>query len=133
MVIAGCILKCLQHGLVTTQEINELDEVVLQWNTHKIQKYRNSRAPSGRPAIMFEMPNLYEADSYLSEVPPMCLDIIEVECTRLQFPCDEDVYNVCNYIIDENLYRSSTTDPYVALQLYFNLRNKLYSLLESNN
>lgn len=48
---------------------NELDDAVLQWNVHKMQKYGNSRASSDRPIIiMFEMSSVFETYNYLSQV-----------------------------------------------------------------
>lgn len=107
----------------------ELDQVVLEWNIHKIRKSRNSISPVGRPTIMFEIPEFYEARSYLTDVPDFAIDAIEKECTFLRKPCDEDFFNLCCIIMNEHGYRHED-DPYKALELYLNLRGQLKELLQ---
>ncbi|CAG9772331.1 unnamed protein product [Ceutorhynchus assimilis] len=53
---------------------NEMDQVVREWNAHKISKSRNSIMPCGRPRIMLEMPSLYNAKNCLIPVPQFALE-----------------------------------------------------------
>ncbi|KAK5648007.1 hypothetical protein RI129_002899 [Pyrocoelia pectoralis] len=119
--IQFCFLEIIQ---------NELDEIALEWNTHKIQKSRNARSPSGRPIIMYQMPELYNSKDYLIELPLNGLtDILEQECIRLNCACDQDVFDLCILFMTEHNYRV-TDDPYDAIKLYINLRRNIYEVVD---
>lgn len=106
-----------------------MDTVVQEWNVHRISRSRNSASPTGRPIIMFSAPQIYEARDYKREVSLERLVACKEECVVLNFPCDEDVYNLCNIILEEqNLFL--TGDPYQAVDVYISLRNEIKRLLE---
>lgn len=107
----------------------ELDRIVFEWDSHKIQKARNSISPSGRPIILFEMPELYGAKDYLSKFPIQLADVLEEHCSRNEYACDEDVFHLCEDLVSEHGYRKTSDDPYDAVQLYINLRKKIYEIL----
>lgn len=68
----------------------ELEQVVHEWNIHKISKTRNSISPTGRPALMYEVPSLYGAKSYLVPVPTFAIEELSSNCTFLNYPCNDD-------------------------------------------
>ena len=107
---------------------NDLDQVVLEWNVHKIRKSRNSISPVGRPAVMFEIPSIYETRSYLVEVPDFAIDAIKEECRVLKYPCDKDIYDLCNIIMCEKGYLREN-DPFKTIDLYIALRQLLKDTL----
>lgn len=110
----------------------ELDEIVLAWNNHRIRPVHNSRSPHGRPSIMYAVPHLYEATDYLH---PVSLDKVQVcleECVFKEFPCDEDIFNVCVDLMSEHDL-DLTYDVYAAVDLYIKLRQLINSELEPHN
>ncbi|XP_073682659.1 CUB and zona pellucida-like domain-containing protein 1 [Garra rufa] len=50
------------------QRPEELDEIVLAWNNHRIRPVHNSRSPHGRPSIMYAVSHLYGATDHLQPV-----------------------------------------------------------------
>ncbi|CAG9812660.1 unnamed protein product [Phaedon cochleariae] len=42
----------LKAGFTTSDPKDDLDQISLEWNVHRIRKTRNAIAPAGRPAIM---------------------------------------------------------------------------------
>ncbi|KAJ8936271.1 hypothetical protein NQ314_012433 [Rhamnusium bicolor] len=80
----------------------DLDQIVLEWNVHKIRSSRNSNMPIGRPCIMYEMPELLQTKNYLIEIPGFAFDALESDCRILKHPCDEDFYRLCNILLVEN-------------------------------
>ncbi|XP_031333705.1 uncharacterized protein LOC116163746 isoform X2 [Photinus pyralis] len=105
----------------------DMDQVILEWNVHRISRSRNSISPTGKPAIMFEMPSLYNADNYLIPVPSFATDEMSIHCAYNSYPCDKDFYDLCNILISENMY-SIVVDPYAAVNLYTNLRHDLLDI-----
>ncbi|KAI4831136.1 hypothetical protein KUCAC02_002731 [Chaenocephalus aceratus] len=49
--IQFCFLQIIQE---------ELDEVVLRWNNHRVRQVHNSRSPHGCPSILHAVPHLAE-------------------------------------------------------------------------
>ncbi|KAF5282230.1 hypothetical protein FQR65_LT14398 [Abscondita terminalis] len=132
------LLKCIQHGLVVSQNVvrqilleSELDLVSIQWNTHRIRRSRNAIAPTGRPTVMFELPELYGCSNYLVKIPEYAVNILktDVEVNTEVIFCDKDVENVCICIRTENGW---TKDGNVnsAMFLYANLRNEVLNVLQ---
>lgn len=98
-----------------------------EWNVHKIRPSRNSNMPIGRPCIMFEMPELYQTKSYITEVPTFAYNVLESECKFLKYPCDQDFYCLCNIIMVENRL-CHKDDPYEAIDLYIQLKGILKTM-----
>ena len=88
------------------------------WNRHHIRPTQTSFSPSGRPSIMYSMPELYGTQNYI------CLytdnDLAQCEeqyLFRDSIPCDGDVYQWCLITMAENnwSFPSSRED---AVELY---------------
>ncbi|KAJ8929603.1 hypothetical protein NQ314_017710 [Rhamnusium bicolor] len=76
--------------MVVNNTVNDLDQVALEWNVHKISRSRNSNCSTGRPVIMFEMPNIYHTQNYIINVPTFAIEPLASECLFNEYPCDED-------------------------------------------
>ncbi|KAF3833149.1 hypothetical protein F7725_026814, partial [Dissostichus mawsoni] len=110
--ILFCFLQIIQE---------ELNEVVLTWNNHRVRQVHNSRSPHGRPSILHAVPHLYGGRDCLHHVDlekvQVCLD----ECVFKDFPCDEDVFHICVDLMSEyNL--KLTNDVFETVNLYIALR-----------
>lgn len=109
---------------------NNLDEVVLEWNVHKIRRVRNSTTPSGRPCIMYEMPAFYEAQNYLMKLPDFAMEALQSQCVSLEYPCDRDVFELCNILLAENDW-TKKENPFDAADLYVKLRDILMRTIDT--
>nr|XP_015840129.1 PREDICTED: uncharacterized protein LOC107399007 isoform X1 [Tribolium castaneum]XP_015840130.1 PREDICTED: uncharacterized protein LOC107399007 isoform X2 [Tribolium castaneum] len=109
---------------------DELDEICLEWNSHSISSSRNSINPTGRPFVMYNMPELYESSDYLLQVPDDEIEVVKNECTFLdkRMPCDKDIFELCNVLIEEG-HLEKPSDPYNAVNLYVYLRTQILNLL----
>lgn len=107
----------------------DLDETAKVWDSHLIRRSRNTNVPTGRPNIMYSIPELYSTDNYLCEIDDEEIEICKEHATfRSGIHCDEDIYNMCIQIIAENSLLIPK-DPDQALDLYLELRQKIISLL----
>ena len=67
-----------------------LDDVAETWNGQRIRTVRNSRSPSGRPSVLYLLPELYGTHDYLCPVSDD-IGISEEEYVfRKPLPCDEE-------------------------------------------
>ncbi|KAJ8914135.1 hypothetical protein NQ315_016213 [Exocentrus adspersus] len=119
---------------ITTSDIwkiawEELNNVVLEWNTHLIRKNRHSHCPSGRPDVIFNFPQIHNSNDHLIVVQEEHLQTCEEECVFLDCPCsDNDVFDLCKIILEE-LGSDKPTDPLDAISLYKEIRNEILTLL----
>ena len=108
---------------------DELDDTAQTWNAHTIRPSRNTNVPSGRPNIMYAIPQLYNRD-YLCPVQSEHLGVCKTECIfREPIPCDRDVYSLCNDIMVES-HLHLPEDPYQAVNLYMHLRGVITTALQ---
>ena len=99
------------------------------WNRHLIRPSRNARVPSGRPNILYFMPELYDATDFLCDVPHVQIEACKDECRfREPIPCDEDVHELCCAIMVENGHEFPS-GPQSAVDLYKELRQSITALL----
>ncbi|KAK5647929.1 hypothetical protein RI129_002821 [Pyrocoelia pectoralis] len=118
--IQFCFLKIIQE---------ELDTVVIEWNTHKISGSKNSVCPRGRPFIMYHMPQLFGTKNYLCQLPRQPVDMFDEHCTFFNnIPCDEDVYQLAAIVMDEERL-TIAKEPSSAIHLYLNLRSKMLNMI----
>lgn len=82
---------------------DELDDTAQIWNAHTIKPSKNVNVPSGRPNVMYALPELYRTTDLLAPVENENLQLCKNECIfRLTIPCDPDVYELCNMIMAES-------------------------------
>ncbi|XP_031333807.1 uncharacterized protein LOC116176151 [Photinus pyralis] len=108
---------------------NELNTIVLEWNSHYIRKNKNGTCPPGRPDLLYNFPEVYNCENYITEINSLHVQNCEDECIFLNSPCaDEDVFNLCQIIAFE-MNHNKPSDVFEAITLYTNLRNQILSLL----
>ncbi|KAK1172320.1 hypothetical protein AOXY_G4861 [Acipenser oxyrinchus oxyrinchus] len=108
---------------------DELDETARVWDSHVIRPSKNDKVPSGRPSVMYLLPELYRTYDYMSPIESVELQVCRSECTfRLPVPCDPDVYDMCNIVMAES-HLDLPNEPYQALDLYIRLRNEINASL----
>ncbi|KAK3097954.1 hypothetical protein FSP39_014819 [Pinctada imbricata] len=111
--IRFCFLNMIQ---------SELNTVAETWNGHRIRKTKNQRTPSGRPFVLYSLPELCGANNYLHSIEEMKIEVCKTECMlKPEIPCDEDVYNLCCLEMEENGW-DNPVNPEDAIELYFFLR-----------
>ncbi|MEQ2315925.1 hypothetical protein AMECASPLE_027450 [Ameca splendens] len=112
-------------GLYLLQD--ELDDTAIVWNTHLIRPSKNMQVPSGRPNVMYAVPELYNTRDFLTPGQNDHVQLCRNQCVfRLTIPCDPDVYDICNILMAESQL-ITPADPYEAVNLY--LREAVSALL----
>ncbi|XP_016336667.1 uncharacterized protein LOC107684819 [Sinocyclocheilus anshuiensis] len=105
----------------------ELQQVLHLWNTHRIRRCRNAVAPSGRPLMMYHLPQLFGARDYLKPVSQEAVEACREECLqRGPYSCDETVFTLSCLLMEENHLHPPTT-PDEAIELYLFLRSCIIS------
>lgn len=129
----GCIFKChkvqncIIYNLFVSEE--EFDEVLRTWNNHRVHRVHNSRSPHGCPSIMYAVPHLYGSRDYLNTVPIDKVSFCLEECAFKDFPCNEDMLNICVDLMSEyNL--SLSNDVYKTVELYIHLTELINNELQ---
>ncbi|XP_039596017.1 uncharacterized protein LOC120543149 [Polypterus senegalus] len=121
--IQFCFLDVIQR---------ELDTVVRMWNNHRIRPGGSGRDLfHGRPFLMYQAPELYQAQDYLHPVDYDKLDIIVEEgvCIwKTGIPCDPDLHELCVLLMEEHHLESSYT-ALEAARLYRELRPLVREIL----
>lgn len=98
--------------------------MVAAWNNHRIRPSHNPRAPNGRPTMMYTVPDLYGAQNFLHPVDQREVEICQEDCAYKDYPCDEDVFQLCVELMAEhNLVMSN--DLYEITDLYLRLREMI--------
>ena len=106
-----------------------MDSTVKTWNRHLIRPSRNANSPSGRPDVMYHIPELYGEIGYLCEVSSQQIDVCKEECSfRGPVPCDQDVYDMSCLLMKENRYQYPN-DPDSAVYLYRELRRMISAVI----
>ncbi|PIK52036.1 hypothetical protein BSL78_11049 [Apostichopus japonicus] len=113
--------------LNTIQE--ELDNTVLQWNTHRISRSRLHPGPFGRPTMMYFAPRTYLTRDFSNHVEPDELEVCREECRfKDDFPCSQEVFELCCVLMNEQNWLPPTS-PQEAVDLYLYLREAIRNLL----
>lgn len=106
----------------------EIDEVCFIWNAHRIRKMKNQNSPNGRPLLMYDTPEMYDAEDCLCPVSLREIELCEEETDgKGNVQCDKTVYELCKILIAENKY-DYPLDHDDAILLYEQLR---YIILQS--
>ena len=108
---------------------NDIDATVNTWNCHLIRPTKNARAPSGRPNVMYQLPELFGTRNYLFHPRREEIQFCREECLfREPVPCDIDVYDMCCILMVEKGYRFPV-DHHGALLLYRALSDDFKDLM----
>ncbi|XP_046582807.1 uncharacterized protein LOC124290155 [Haliotis rubra] len=80
----------------------EIKDVAQTWNFHQIRANKNSDNPSGKPSVLFSLPQLYGAEDHLKPVCPASLELCRQESTpRGEVNCDPTVHELCTLIMED--------------------------------
>ena len=116
-----CIRFCFTRILQA-----DLDRAVEIWNNHTIRRQTNSECPSGKPNIMYHLPQCFHATDRSQPILFAEDEIDEVEAQYCKsyppYGCSDAFTDVVRYIIEddiENFEMPTTTDE--ALSLYTRL------------
>ncbi|XP_074525951.1 uncharacterized protein LOC141790170 [Halichoeres trimaculatus] len=125
----GFVDKNLIQFCCTSLIQDELDDTAQVWNAHIIRPSKNRNVPSGRPSVMYTLPELYRTRDFLSPVRDQDVQLCKNECIfRLTIPRDPDVYQLCSLLMTES-HLTTSTDPYQAVNLYMHLREAISASL----
>lgn len=69
-------VECLRFCFVTLIQ-KDLDSIVIQWNQHRIRQQRQHECPSGKPDLMYYIPEAFEATDH-----KMSLDYSDEDLTQ---------------------------------------------------
>ncbi|KAL3857639.1 hypothetical protein ACJMK2_012286 [Sinanodonta woodiana] len=108
----------------------ELDNAAEVWNTHRIRSNRTTGLPCDKPVLLYTFSHLYGFDNLICQADNLDIEVCEEECqAKNDLPCDEDLYELCLILMDENDW-NQPEDPYEAVNLYQELRSciKNYSM-----
>ncbi|GAA6095129.1 uncharacterized protein LOC121651938 [Tachysurus ichikawai] len=108
----------------------ELDSTKDTWNSHLIRPLRNSLVPHGRPDFMYTLPELYEIEDYISQVPVEDCDTCEDQCT-VSIALTSHVirtFSPCVHIMAQHQL-PIPKERFTALNLYLALRQELTTVL----
>ncbi|VDI55423.1 Hypothetical predicted protein [Mytilus galloprovincialis] len=99
--------------------------MVIEWTSHTIRPSKHQNCPSGRPMVMYRIPDMYDSRSYLNPVLPNQIAVCREECTfRDEKPCDAKFFELCMIYLEElNKQLPDNRDDAVAL--YLTLRTEL--------
>ncbi len=106
----------------------ELDEVARVWNAHRIRPSANERVPSGRPLIMYTLPQVYNTRDYSQPVEADAVDVCASECTFRSVSCDEDMHELFQIYMASHGW-TMPVDHSAAVDLYIRLREAICSEL----
>lgn len=81
----------------------ELNSIRLQWNTHRIRSSRTHESPSGKPDVMYHMPQLYDTQPYLKPMNVATLNTLSELLTRDVNKCSSLHTELFQSILDERL------------------------------
>ena len=113
--------ECLKFSFMDVIQ-TELHRVVLEWNVHSIRPSTNLEAPSGKPDILYFLPESKGSQDYSIPIDVDEIDIAEHMCaTRPQVKgcCPEFKQLAEMIMVDEGLDAPTTVDE--ARRLYVNL------------
>ncbi|KAK7143936.1 hypothetical protein R3I93_014943 [Phoxinus phoxinus] len=60
---------------------DELDDTAQVWNAHTIRPSKNNSSPSGRPSVMYGLPELYLTRDFLTSADTESITFCKNECT----------------------------------------------------
>lgn len=102
----------------------DLDNTAETWNSHKIRQVHNSRSPSGRPLVLYTLPELGGTRSYMCDVSHDVHDCLDSCLFRQPIPCNEHMFELwlCTIVMAElNLALPNNSEE--ACELYLTLRH----------
>ncbi|KAK6165587.1 hypothetical protein SNE40_022489 [Patella caerulea] len=107
----------------------EINDMVENWNYHKIRPSKNSECPHGRNIIMYAMPDLYQVEDHLKPIANNALRLCESKCTfKGDSACDKTIREICKILMTEFTWEFPPLNSQLC-DLYLNLRREIKSEL----
>ena len=121
-------LECLKFCFMPLIR-EELHKFAMQWNLHKIRPSRNIESPSGRPDLLYFIPENTGARDLMI---PVLLDDIEnaEQLCSIRIPehgCSEEFLELVSFIMQEEHLTIPTT-PEEALVLFLTLIDNIMDI-----
>ena len=114
-------LECLKFSFVPVIR-EELHKFAMQWNLHKIRPSRNEESPSGRPDLLYFIPESTGARDLMNLVSLDDIEIAEQLCSirTPEHGCSEEFFELVSFIMQEE-HLTMLTIPEEALVLLLTL------------
>ena len=109
---------------------HELHKVAVLWNLHKIRPSTNQESPSGRPDMLFFVPEVTGGEDLKAQVDLDEIDVVEEDCCYRppESGCVNEFTQLASIIMQErNLNIAETAEE--ALMLYSTLLECIDELL----
>ncbi|XP_069114180.1 uncharacterized protein [Argopecten irradians] len=111
--IRFCFMPLLQR---------ELDDLVVQWNSHYIAQSRQATCPGGRPDILFQLPNLQGATNCLQYLTQEDADFVDAMAFPVTCRSGSDMFDSFASSIFERHQWGDASNPDDALLQYTTLK-----------
>ncbi|KAJ7371621.1 hypothetical protein OS493_024298 [Desmophyllum pertusum] len=113
-------VECLRFCFIPLLQ-EELNRVAQHWNLHQIRPSLNQESPPGRPDVLYFLPELQGASSYLHSVDDEEMSVAEeLCCDDRNLPADETFIELAQMVMDDNNLQMPIT-PEEASTLYSEL------------
>ena len=118
-------LKFTFYGVIK----NDLDSLVDYWNDHKIRTSKLSESPDGRPSVIYELPEKYNAEDHRMLVNTVDLNLAKrlYSAAPSQFCCSDE-FSELGFMIMEDLNLQISSSLRKAENLYFKLLEEICKL-----
>ena len=99
------------------------------WDSHTVRVSRHQHSPTGKPCVLYHLPELYGCQDYVSHVDSDDIVICAEECmSKSELSLDNDLCELIHIITNENGWMPPHSASSAA-QLYLNIRTKVRALL----
>ena len=94
-------IECVRFVFMDLLNIG-LHQIKDDWNVHYVRHSKASLAPSGRPEIMYNLPEAYNVPSYRCDLDvSLCSALCDITCVKLP-ACREPYFTIFQSIMSEN-------------------------------
>ena len=114
-------LKFSFYGVIQ----DDLDNLVDYWNNHKIRTSKLSESTDGRPSVIYELPEKYDAKDH--KIPVNTVDLKDLSAAPSQFCCSDE-FSELALMIMEDLILQIPSSFKEAENLYFKLVEEIGKL-----
>ena len=118
-------MKFSYYGVIQ----DDLDNLVHYWNNHKIRTPKLSESPDGRPSVIYELPEKYDAEDRKIPVSTVDLNLAKIlySAAPSQFCCSDE-FSELAFMIMEDLNWQIPSSFKEAENLYFKIVEKFGKL-----
>lgn len=114
-------VECLRFCFLPLIQ-KQLDSITIQWNQHRIRPQRHGECPSGKPDLMYHIPEAYRATDCKMSLDYPERELLEVEreyCSDFpRYGCHEGFVNVVEELVGDIDQYEMPNSLMEALRLY---------------